>query len=77
MGILRIALPFGIANARSPKPGFFIDETIYVRFGQSSSFVHMHDGGGSSKDMRIYSKTFSVIVADNINVRIFEKIAFK
>lgn len=63
LGILRTATPLGIANVRSPKPDFFIDEIIYMKFDQSSGCLYMHDGGKSFKNMRIYSRTFGVIVA--------------
>lgn len=75
--ILHTASPLEIANAKSPKLGFFIDEIIYVRFGQLSGCLYMHDGGGSFKDMQIYSRTFGVIIANSINIKIFEKIFSK
>lgn len=75
--ISEMTLTLGITNARSSNPAFPIDATIYVRFGLLRSCLYMRTGGGSFNDIRIYSSTYSMIVAESISIEIVGKTSLK
>ena len=77
LDILLIASLLSIRKSRSLNLVLHIKLTMDVKFGRSSSYLYIRNGGKNSSETLIYSRMFGVTVADNKQIRIVENISFK